>query len=235
MRRYVIRELAERDGLDSRRRRRLLARRQSRAEAGRRASRRRRCRRSRRCAPSRPSWSWPRASRALERRSNFIYQWNFVRNLKARMRRKARRYPGRFAVAPAGRHPDGARSSTSRTRRRISASPSAADYYHRAGALRVDRPHPGAGADHHRGGRSRSCPREPFRDPRLAGNPQHHGHRHASTAATAASLEPAQGRTTTAIGRNGWWWTSRVAAGRRTSRPASRAPEARSVLSSPGT
>ena len=30
---------------------------------------------------------------ALERRSNLPYQWNFVRNLKARMRRKAAAFP----------------------------------------------------------------------------------------------------------------------------------------------
>lgn len=34
---------------------------------------------------------------ALERRSNLAYQWNFVRRLKARMRRKA-------AVVPGGRY-----------------------------------------------------------------------------------------------------------------------------------
>src|SRR5262249_57360475 len=31
--------------------------------------------------------------RALERRSNFIYQWDFVRNLKNRMRRKQAHFP----------------------------------------------------------------------------------------------------------------------------------------------
>lgn len=34
--------------------------------------------------------------RALERPSNVIYQWNFVRNLKNRMRRKDTGFPGRF-------------------------------------------------------------------------------------------------------------------------------------------
>jgi predicted alpha/beta-fold hydrolase len=36
---------------------------------------------------------------ALERPGNTLYQWNFVRNLKARMRRKARHFPGRFDLS----------------------------------------------------------------------------------------------------------------------------------------
>src|SRR4051812_35651830 len=36
---------------------------------------------------------------ALERPSNFVYQWNFVRNLKARMRRKDACFPGQFDVS----------------------------------------------------------------------------------------------------------------------------------------
>src|SRR5262245_20842213 len=35
-------------------------------------------------------------TRALERPENVLYQWNFVKDLKRRMRRKARRFPGRF-------------------------------------------------------------------------------------------------------------------------------------------
>ncbi len=38
--------------------------------------------------------------RAIERPSNFPYQWNFVRNIKARMRRKAALWPGRFDLTP---------------------------------------------------------------------------------------------------------------------------------------
>ena len=37
---------------------------------------------------------------ALERRSNYPYQWNFVRNLKGRMRRKAAAFPADFSVEP---------------------------------------------------------------------------------------------------------------------------------------
>ena len=74
--------------------------------------------------------------RALEKRSNFIYQWNFVRNLKNRMRRKEARFPGRFELA---------RLRAIRSVRQFDAvytAPSfgfqsAEDYYHRAAALRV--------------------------------------------------------------------------------------------------
>jgi hypothetical protein len=38
--------------------------------------------------------------RAIERRANFPYQWNFVRNIKGRMRRKAAAWPGRFDLGP---------------------------------------------------------------------------------------------------------------------------------------
>jgi len=40
--------------------------------------------------------------RAIERRTNFGYQWNFVRNLRARMQRKAAAWPGTFDLAPLG-------------------------------------------------------------------------------------------------------------------------------------
>jgi predicted alpha/beta-fold hydrolase len=107
--------------------------------------------------------------RALERGSNFVYQWNFVRNLKNRMRRKNACFPDRF---------DMSRLDRIRTVRQFDAvytAPffgfaSAEDYYHRAAALRVagniqvpalvmtaeDDPF---------------VPVEPFRDPQLTGNP----------------------------------------------------------------
>jgi predicted alpha/beta-fold hydrolase len=74
--------------------------------------------------------------RALERRSNFVYQWNFVRNLKGRMRRKQVHFPGRFDLS---------RLDAIRTVREFDAAytapyfgfASAEDYYHRAAALRV--------------------------------------------------------------------------------------------------
>jgi predicted alpha/beta-fold hydrolase len=107
--------------------------------------------------------------RALERRSNFVYQWNFVRNLKNRMRRKDACFPGRFDLS---------RLARIRTVRQFDAAytapffgfDSAEDYYHRAAALRVveniripalivtaeDDPF---------------VPVEPFRDAKLTANP----------------------------------------------------------------
>ena len=73
---------------------------------------------------------------ALERRSNVVYQWNFVRNLKGRMRRKAAAYPGDFSVEPLGS------IWSVRAFDEVYTAPyhgfrDAADYYHRASALRV--------------------------------------------------------------------------------------------------
>jgi len=74
--------------------------------------------------------------RALERRQNALYQWNFVRGLKSRMRRKDACFPGRFPLD---------RLRDVRSVRRfdeIYTAPhfgfaSAEDYYHRASAMRV--------------------------------------------------------------------------------------------------
>ena len=74
--------------------------------------------------------------RALEQPRNFIYQWNFVRSLKGRMRRKAQCHPGRFSLEPLRQI---------RTVRQFDAAytapnfdfVSAEDYYYRASALRV--------------------------------------------------------------------------------------------------
>lgn len=73
---------------------------------------------------------------ALERKSNAIYQWNFVRNLKNRMRRKARVMPCSFDLS---------KLSSIRTVREFDdafTAPhhgflDAADYYYRASSLRV--------------------------------------------------------------------------------------------------
>ena len=107
--------------------------------------------------------------RALERRSNFAYQWNFVRNLKARMRRKNACFPGAFDLS---------RLPRIQTVRQFDAAytapyfgfASAEDYYHRAAALRVvDRIRIPAliltAAD------DPFVPVEPFRDPKIAANP----------------------------------------------------------------
>ena len=73
---------------------------------------------------------------ALERRSNIAYQWNFVRNLKARMRRKAEAFPGAFDLAPLRR------IWTVRQFDEAYTAPhhgflDASDYYYRASAIRV--------------------------------------------------------------------------------------------------
>lgn len=106
---------------------------------------------------------------ALERRQNFVYQWNFVRGLKARMRRKAAAYPGRFGIE---------RLAAVRTVRQFDeyfTAPhfgftGATDYYHRASAMRViDRiavPALIITAED-----DPFVPVAPFRDPRIAANP----------------------------------------------------------------
>jgi predicted alpha/beta-fold hydrolase len=74
--------------------------------------------------------------RALERRTNVIYQWNFVRGLRARMLRKDQCFPGRFPME---------RLPGIKTVREFDAAftaphfgfESAEDYYHRASAMRV--------------------------------------------------------------------------------------------------
>jgi uncharacterized protein len=73
---------------------------------------------------------------ALERRSNIPYQFNFVRNLKGRMRRKAAAYPDDFPLDPLRR------VWTVRQFDELYTAPhhgfrDASDYYHRASAMRV--------------------------------------------------------------------------------------------------
>jgi predicted alpha/beta-fold hydrolase len=73
---------------------------------------------------------------ALERRANYPYQWNFVRNLKARMRRKAAAFPDAFDLSPLPR------IWTVRQFDEAFTAPhhgfrDATDYYYRASALRV--------------------------------------------------------------------------------------------------
>jgi len=120
------------------------------------------------CAVS-PVMELDECVRALERRQNFIYQWNFVRGLKARMRRKALTHPGRFPIQRL------AQVRTVRDFDEYFTAPhfgfnGAGDYYFRASAMRVierirvpalivtaeDDPF---------------VPHAPFRDPRLRANP----------------------------------------------------------------
>jgi len=106
---------------------------------------------------------------ALERRQNIVYHWNFVRGLKARMRRKVRCHPGRFSLEPLGR------IRTVRDFDELYTAPhfgfrDATDYYHRASAMRViDRiavPALIITAED-----DPFVPPGPFRDPRVTGNP----------------------------------------------------------------
>jgi len=108
-------------------------------------------------------------TRALERPENWLYQWNFVRDLKRRIRRKDALRRGAFDLA---------RLRAIRTVRAFDEAytapyfgfRSAEDYYHRASAMRVvDRisvPTLIISAED-----DPFVPPEPFRDPRVAGNP----------------------------------------------------------------
>jgi uncharacterized protein len=108
-------------------------------------------------------------TRALERRENVLYQWNFVKDLKRRMRRKDNLAPGRF---------DMSRLAGIRTVREFDAAytaphfgfRSAEDYYYRASAMRVvDRIRIPAliitSED------DPFVPSQPFRDPKVTSNP----------------------------------------------------------------
>jgi len=108
-------------------------------------------------------------TRALERPENVLYEWNFVRDLKRRMRTKARLRPGAFDLS---------RLDAVRTVRGFDEAftaphfgfRSASDYYHRASAMRIvhriavptlvitaeDDPF---------------VPVQPFRDPKVQANP----------------------------------------------------------------
>lgn len=107
--------------------------------------------------------------RALERPGNILYQWNFVRDLKRRMRRKDQFWPGKFDLA---------RLRFVRTVREfdeVYTAPhfgfkGAEDYYHHASAMRVvDRIRVPAliitAED------DPFVPSEPFRDPKVTNNP----------------------------------------------------------------
>lgn len=83
-----------------------------------------------------PTIDLDRCVRAIERRANLAYQWNFVRNLRARMRRKAQLWPGAFDLAPL------AGIWTIRKFDDVYTAPfhgyaGASDYYHKASAMRV--------------------------------------------------------------------------------------------------
>jgi predicted alpha/beta-fold hydrolase len=106
---------------------------------------------------------------ALERPGNRLYQWNFVKDLKRRMRRKAKFWPGRFDLAKLDV------VTTVRGFDEAFTAPyfgfkSAEDYYYRASALRiVDRirvPALVITAED-----DPFVPSQPFHDPKITGNP----------------------------------------------------------------
>jgi len=120
-------------------------------------------------------------TRALERNENWLYEWNFVRDLKRRMRRKEQCRPGGFDLKGL------AAIKTVRQFDEVYTAPyfgfrDAEDYYHRASAMRViDRitvPALIITAED-----DPFVPSQPFRDSKLTGNPhvdlrlcEHGGH-----------------------------------------------------------
>jgi predicted alpha/beta-fold hydrolase len=107
--------------------------------------------------------------RALERRENVLYEWNFVRGLKRRMKRKGRLQPGVWDLRSLDR------IRTVREFDDVYTAPSfgfagAEDYYHRASAMRViDRvrlPTLIITAED-----DPFVPSQPFHDPKVTGNP----------------------------------------------------------------
>lgn len=120
------------------------------------------------CAVS-PTMDLDVCVKALERKANIPYQFNFIRNLKNRMRRKAAAFPGAFSLEPLSR------IWTVRQFDEAYTAPhhgfdGATDYYHRASAMRViDRiavPTLILTAED-----DPFVPVTPFRDPAVAANP----------------------------------------------------------------
>ena len=73
---------------------------------------------------------------ALEEKQNRLYQWNFVRNLKNRMRRKAAAWPGAWSLDALSRI-GSIREFDDAYTAPFHGFRDAADYYHRASAMRV--------------------------------------------------------------------------------------------------
>ncbi len=74
--------------------------------------------------------------RALERPDNRLYEWNFVRDLKRRMRRKNRAWPGTFDLTRLGRVRSVREFDETFTAPYFGFA-GAEDYYYRASAMRV--------------------------------------------------------------------------------------------------
>ncbi|MGQ0732582.1 MAG: YheT family hydrolase [Acidobacteriota bacterium] len=77
-----------------------------------------------------------RCMRAIERRQNRIYEWNFCRNLQGRMRRKARVFPGAFDLSGLWKVWS-IRAFDDRYTAPSHGFDGASDYYHRASAMRI--------------------------------------------------------------------------------------------------
>jgi uncharacterized protein len=116
-----------------------------------------------------PTMDLARCVDALERGANAVYQWNFMRNLKSRMRRKAAAWPGRYDTAPL-RGMRTVRGFDDAYTAPHHGFAGASDYYHRASALRVvDRirvPALIVASDN-----DPFVPHEQFASPEVAGNP----------------------------------------------------------------
>jgi predicted alpha/beta-fold hydrolase len=74
--------------------------------------------------------------RAIERRENRAYEWNFCRNLQSRMRRKARAFPDAFDLSGLWKIWS-IRAFDERYTAPHHGFDGASDYYHRASAMRV--------------------------------------------------------------------------------------------------
>jgi predicted alpha/beta-fold hydrolase len=107
--------------------------------------------------------------RAIERRENRLYEWNFCRNLQSRMRRKAKASPDKWDIAGLWKIWS-IRAFDERYTAPHHGFDGASDYYHRASAMRViDRiaiPALIVTAED-----DPFVPPEPFRDPRVGNNP----------------------------------------------------------------
>jgi predicted alpha/beta-fold hydrolase len=107
--------------------------------------------------------------RAIERRENRIYEWNFCRNLQSRMRRKVRAWPGRYNLTGLWKIWS-IREFDDRYTAPDHGFTDAGDYYHRASAMRVV-DHIALPALIVTAEDDPFVPTAPFRHPSVAGNP----------------------------------------------------------------
>jgi predicted alpha/beta-fold hydrolase len=109
-------------------------------------------------------------TRALERRENVLYQWNFVKDLKRRMRRKAQCQPGQFDLSALDSVKTVRGFDDTYTAPHFGFR-NAEDYYYRASSMRdIDRirlPTLIITAED-----DPFVPSQPFHDPKVTGNPQ---------------------------------------------------------------